>query len=79
MIHDYEFIIGVMSDSNPVVEILKLRNGEITREEVVRRFMQGTSMEQLSLHSQDLCDKLVCKKVTCVADGTELAVDDFKT
>ena len=34
-------------------------------------------MEQLSLYSQDLCDILIMKKVTCVTDGRKLDVDDF--
>lgn len=79
LIHNYAFIIGVMSDSNPVEELMKLKNGELSSEEVVKSFMKGTSMEQLSLHTQDLCDKLILKKVTCITDRKELVIDDLKT
>lgn len=79
MNHNHEFIIGVMSDSNPVADIMKLRNHEISLEEVIQNFMRWTSMEQLSLHTQDLCDKLIMKKVTYVTDGKELDINDIKT
>lgn len=77
--HSYDFIIGVMSDSNPVVELMKLRNGELSEADVIQSFMKGTSMEQLSLHTQDLCDKLKMKKVTIISNGEELEIDDIKT
>lgn len=76
--HEFDFVIGVMSDSNPVGELIKLRNGELSEEDVILSFMKGTSMEQLSLHTQDLCDKLIVKKVTFVTDGKELDINDIK-
>ena len=54
--HDYDVIYGVMSDSVPTQAILEYKIGIKTKEEVLESFKKATSMKQLSLHNQKLCD-----------------------
>ena len=54
--HEYDFIIGVMTDANPIKLLLNFRNGSISKSEVIYNFEKGNSMQQLSLHNQAICD-----------------------
>ena len=56
--HNYDVIYGVMSDSNPTALLLNYRIGEINKNEVLQGFKKSTSMKQLSLHNQELCDMI---------------------
>lgn len=76
--HDYDFIIGVMSDSNPDELIAEYQAGNILSDDVIHGLLKWTSMVQASLHNQELCDKLKMKKATRVDTGKELDADDFK-
>lgn len=76
-IHNYDFIIGVMSDSNPQKLIFSYRKGEITDEEVVEGLQKFTSMEQLSLHNQEICDILKVKRVVRIDNGKELDANEY--
>ncbi|MFV0393979.1 MAG: DUF3990 domain-containing protein [Coprobacillaceae bacterium] len=77
--HNYDFIIGVMTDSNPVDLLAKYRSQVITLEEVISGLKIGNSMQQVSLHTQNLCDKLRVKKVTLIDTGKELNANDYNT
>lgn len=70
--HDYDFILGVMTDSNPKQLFNDYRHHNISFDEVLNGLMKWNSMEQLSLHNQDLCDILRVKKVTKINTGEEL-------
>lgn len=76
-IHNYDFIIGVMSDSNPQKLIFSYRKGEITDEEVVEGLQKFTSMEQLSLHNQEICDILKVKRVVRIDNGKDLDANEY--
>lgn len=52
--HNYDFIIGVMSDSNPEGLLADYRLNKISKEELIHGMMKWTSVEQLSLHNQDI-------------------------
>lgn len=57
LMHHFDYVIGVMSDSNPVALLTDYRAKIITKEELIKGLQKRTSMEQLSLHNQDICDK----------------------
>lgn len=75
--HDFDFIIGVMSDSNPEGLLADFRANLITREELITGLKKGTSMEQLSLNNQEICDILKVRKASLIETGEELNVDDY--
>lgn len=54
--HKYDFVIGVMSDSNPDDLIEKYRENQITTKELKEALKKWNSMEQLSLHNQNIGD-----------------------
>lgn len=56
--HQYAAIFGGMTDSYPTKVVAEYRMGKISREEAVEAFKKGTSMKQLSLHDQAICDRL---------------------
>lgn len=76
--HDYDFIIGVMTDSNPIDLIDKYQRNQISLNDVKDGLLKWNSMEQLSLHNQDICDKLRVKRVFLVNEGKELDFDDSR-
>ncbi len=75
--HEYDFIIGVMTDANPIKLLLEFRNGNIDKKEVISNFEKGNSMQQLSLHNQAICDKLIVTRAICLDNGKELDVNDY--
>lgn len=75
--HEFDYIIGVMSDSNPDELLADYHLNKITKSELVQGLMKWTSMEQLSLHSQRICDILVVRKAILIDERRELNVDDY--
>lgn len=75
--HDYDFIVGVMTDSNPRELMKKYRKNIITHDELRRGLMKWNSMEQVSLHNQEICDILNVKKITIVNTGKELDFNEY--
>jgi len=79
--HEYDIIYGVMSDSIPTESILGYKLGKKTKEEVLEDFKKSTSMKQISLHSQALCDILILKEAYILSfnneERKELNVDDY--
>ncbi len=80
--HDYDVLYGVMSDSVPTLEIQHYKTGIKNREEVIASLKKQTSMKQLSLHNQDICDKIKLKEAYILDKATrerkELNVDDYR-
>ncbi|MCM1440618.1 MAG: DUF3990 domain-containing protein [Roseburia sp.] len=79
--HNYDVIYGVMSDSVPTQVILEYKMGIKTKEDVLECFKKATSMKQLSLHNQELCD-IIKLKVAYIIDKTtgerkELNINDY--
>lgn len=69
-VHDYQLIYGVMSDSNPLVLVPQVKNKFITKDEFIREITSRTmSTRQLSIHSQEICDKLVKKDTHYIKEG----------
>lgn len=79
--HGYDIIYGVMSDSVPTQTILEYRMGMKTKEEVLESLKKGTSMKQISLHRQEICDLIQLKEAYTIDRTTnerkELNVDDY--
>lgn len=61
--HPYDIIFGVMSDSVPTITMSEYKMGRISKLEAVETLKKPTSMKQLSLHNQDLCDILKLQEV----------------
>ena len=76
-VHNFDFIIGVMSDSNPQKLIFSYRKKEITYDDVIEGLKKFTSMEQLSLHNQEICDILKVKRVVRMDTGEELNANEY--
>lgn len=77
--HDYDFIFGVMSDSNPIRDISLYNQGEIDEETVLESFKKQTSAKQLSIHNQHLCDIIKPSRAYIIETGEELNVNDYNT
>lgn len=79
--HDYDVIYGVMSDSVPTQAILEYKMGAKTKEEVLECLKKPTSMKQLSLHNQNLCDIIKLKEAytidTTTNERKELNVNEY--
>ena len=56
--HEYDVIYGVMSDSVPTKLLLDFRAGETSKELVLEGLKKSTSMKQISIHNQNLCNTL---------------------
>lgn len=79
--HNYDIIYGVMSDSVPTLEIMKYKMGISSREDVIETLKKPTSMKQLSLHNQNICDIINLKEAYTIDRDTserkELNLDDY--
>lgn len=70
-----------MSDSVPAQAILEYKMGIKTKEEVLECFKKATSMKQISLHNQELCDIIKLKEAYTIDKTTkerkELNIIDY--
>lgn len=62
-LHSYDMIYGVESDSKPTTEIIKYKLGISTKEEVLNTFKKSTSMKQLYIQNQSICDIIKLRAV----------------
>lgn len=60
--HEYDIIYGVMSDSLPTKLISEYQIGRVTKDDVLVSLKKATSMKQLSLHNQCICDILCLER-----------------
>jgi len=60
--HTYDLIFGVMSDALPLLLISEYSKGLKSKEEVLEALKKQTSMKQLSLHNQAICDTIQLTK-----------------
>ncbi len=79
--HRYDAIYGVMSDAVPALEVQNYKMGRKTKEEVIEALKKQTSMKQISLHNQGICDTISLKEAY-ILDKTsggrkELNVSDY--
>lgn len=56
--HNYDITYGVMSDSLARQLFLKYRSKIISKDEVLTELQKSTSMKQLCIHKQSICDSL---------------------
>ena len=70
-----------MSDSVPTQAILEYKMGAKTKEEVLECLKKPTSMKQLSLHNQNLCDIIKLKEAYTIDTATnerkELNINEY--
>ena len=79
--HNYDVIYGVMRDSIPTQAISEYKMGIKTKEEVLDSLKKATSMKQISLHNQKLCDIIKLKEAYIIDKTTnerkELNINDY--
>lgn len=79
--HDYDVIYGVMSDSVPTKVIMEYKLGQKSKEEVLESLKKSTSMKQISLHNQKLCDIIKLTKAYVIDPDTnekkELNINEY--
>jgi len=79
--HDFDIIFGVMSDRIPMQVIADYKMNKITKDEAIELLKKPTSMKQLSLHNQDICDIMQLNKAYMLDNETserrELNIDDY--
>ena len=79
--HDYDVIYGVMSDTVPTILIQEYKMGKKTKEEVLESLKKSTSMKQISLHNQKLCDIIKLKEAYTIDTNTnerkELDINEY--
>lgn len=79
--HNYDVIYGVMSDSVPTLLIQEYKLGLKNEEEVLEALKKSTSMKQISLHNQSLCDTITLSEAYIFDKKTgereELSLDDY--
>jgi hypothetical protein len=75
--HDYDIIFGVMSDSVPTVLIQKYKQNDISKDEVIDALKKSTSVKQLSLHNQEICDIIKLTRAYYLNTGEELNINDY--
>ena len=80
--HDYDVIYGVMSDAVPTLLIQQYKFGTITKEEAIEGLKKPTSMKQISLHNQKLCDIIRLKEAYVIDlennEREELDINEYK-
>ena len=74
--HSHDFIFGVMSDSLPIILIQQYKSGVKSKEDVLIELQKSTSIKQISIHRQDICDILNIQNVFDPLTGKELNIDD---
>lgn len=75
---DADMTSGVTTDAKPTLLMQAYEMGEITKEEVIEAFKTGTSIRQLCLHNQVLCDKIKPIKAE-ILNGKELNVNEYNS
>lgn len=66
--HDWDFIYGVQSDSNPEDVIEQYKSGGVDKEEALLELQKSTSSKQLYIGNQEFCDKLGIESVIPIID-----------
>ncbi|MBZ5957730.1 DUF3990 domain-containing protein [Leuconostoc gelidum subsp. gasicomitatum] len=56
--HDYDFIYGGQTDSNPSKLMADYQNNAISRDAVIEGLKKHNPQTQLYIHNQDFCDNL---------------------
>lgn len=79
--HNYDVIYGVMRDSVPARIIQEYKMGIKTKEDVLEALKKSTSMKQISLHNQNLCDIIKLKEAYIIDKDTnerkELDINEY--
>lgn len=61
--HSFDFIYGIQTDDKPTHLMMKYKEGQITKQQVLESFRKPYSFKQLSIHNQSFCDIMTINKV----------------
>lgn len=75
--HGYDMIVGVQSDSKPTILIEQYQKGEIELEELMTELKSPNGRRQISIHNQELCNRLVFVRALNLQTKEELKIDDY--
>ena len=75
-IHDYDISAGVTTDTKPTYLMQQYFLGNITKSTVLQEFCKSTSVKQICIHKQELCDIIYPKKAY-ILNGKELNIHDY--
>lgn len=67
--HNLDIIWGVMSDSLPAKIVIDYKNNNISKSNAINMLMKGTSMKQLYIGNQDICNQLAITNIIIFEGG----------
>ena len=76
-IHGYDITAGVTTDTKPTYLMQQYFLGKIEKSHVLEEFCKSTSVKQICIHNQELCD-IICPKKAYILEGKELDIHDYK-
>lgn len=74
--HDYDITAGVTTDTKPTYLMQQYFSKKIEKEKVLEEFCKGSSVRQICIHNQELCDIIYPKKAY-ILGGKELNIHDY--
>jgi len=75
--HGYDMIIGVQSDSKPTILIDQYHGGEIDMQTLIDGLKVKNGRRQISIHNQEVCNRLVFVRALNLQTKEELKIDDY--
>ena len=75
--HGYDITAGVTTDTRPTYLMQQYFLGKIQKSYVLEEFCKSTSVKQICLHNQELCD-IIYPERAYILDGKELNIHDYK-
>lgn len=75
--HGYDITAGVTTDTKPTYLMQQYFLGNIEKNKVMEEFCKSTSVKQICIHKQELCD-IIYPKRAYILEGKELNIHDYK-
>ena len=75
--YDEDIVVGPMTDGNQIEAVQQYKNKQISKEQLLKIFMENTGDWQLLLHSQEICDMIKPIRATTLK-GVDLDVTNYK-
>lgn len=75
--YDEDMVVGPMTDGNQIEAIQQYKNDQISKDQLLKIFMENTGDWQLLLHSQQICDMIKPVSATTLK-GVDLDVTNYK-
>lgn len=74
--HGYDITAGVTTDAKPTYLMQQYFLGNMQKKDVLKEFCKGTSVRQICIHNQKLCD-IIYPKEAYILEGKELNIHDY--